>query len=101
VGPELEGKELETFAVGQFETEEAEKSRRTPDVMDELAKGKTPERQKDTVYPLLRRAEITLSKQETETYKETVKESSTPESCPQDVMDAADEDFGREPLVKK
>jgi hypothetical protein len=96
------GKALAETAVEAFKTEEAEEGRRTPDVMEELEKRKTPERQTDTVYPLLRRAEIDVSKAGTEKYQETVPETNKPlESCPPDVLRAAEADFEREPAVKE
>jgi len=101
-GKELKGKELAETAVEAFKTEEAEERGRTPEVKEELEKRKTPERQTDTVYPLLRRAEIDLSKAGTETYKETVPETNKPlEGCPADVLRAAEGDFEQEPPVQK
>jgi Domain of unknown function (DUF4157) len=99
--PELVGKPLAEYSVHEFETMTAEEPRRTPDVMAELAKRKAPERQTGTVWPLLRRAEIVVSKPGTEIRMETVPESATVMDCPAEVSKAAAEAFDREAPVKK
>lgn len=88
---ELKGKELAESSVKAFETEPAEQERRTPDVMKELEKKKTPERQTDTVWPLLRRAEIDLIRVDTD--EKTVPESITPVACPVEVIKAVADAF--------
>lgn len=101
-GAELKGRELAQSSVQAFETEPAEEPRRTRDVMEELGKGKTPQRQVDTVWPLLRRAEIDVSKQATETRTETVPESAVHmEECPAEVIRAVADDFDRQPAATK
>jgi hypothetical protein len=101
-GAELNGKALAEQAVEEFKTEEGEEPRRTPEVMEELERKKTPERQTDTVYPLLRRAEIEVSKASTKKVPETVAEAYRPlASCPAEVSRAAEEDFERATAVKK
>lgn len=98
---ELKGRKLAEASVGAFETEPAEESRRTPDVMAELERRKTPERQTDTVWPLLRRAEVVVSKPGTQTRMVTLPESTTPMGkCPPEVIRAVADDFDREPAVK-
>lgn len=99
---ELKGRELAETSVRAFEEAPAEESRRTPDVMEELERRKTPERQTDTVWPLLRRAEVVVSKQGTQTVRVTIPESATPMGkCPPEVIRAVADDFDREPAVKK
>lgn len=95
---EVEGKALAEHAVEQFKTEAPEERHRTPEVLEELEKRKkSPERQaKDVVYPLLRRAEITLTKQEEEKYEVKVPAGSQKqESCRSEVLEAVEEDFER------
>ncbi len=101
-GTELKGRALAEASVGEFEKEPAEEPRRTPDVMEELERRKTPERQTDTVWPLLRRAEIVVSKPDTEIRTVTVPESATTMGkCPPEVIRAVADYFDREPTVKK
>jgi hypothetical protein len=96
-GPELVGKPLAEESVKEFEERPEEEPRRTADVMAELEKRKTPERQIDSVYPLLRRAEIVASKPDVETRQVKVPESSQPiEKCPADVISAVADDFDQE-----
>ncbi len=99
--PEFVGKPLAEFSVHEFEAMAAEESRRTPDVMEELARRRAPERQTGTVWPLLRRAEIVVSKPGTEIRMETVPESATHMECPAEVSKAAADEFDREAPVKK
>jgi hypothetical protein len=101
---EVEGKALAEHAVEQFKEkkedpkQDREARHRTPEVLEELEKRKkSPERQaKDVVYPLLRRAEITLTKQEEEEYEVKIPASSQKqESCRPEVVDAVENDFER------
>lgn len=60
-GKEVEGKLLAQHAVEQFKTSDAEASHRTPELLERMGKMSSSQ-QRDTVYPLLRRATITLEK---------------------------------------
>jgi hypothetical protein len=102
-GRELKGRPLATSAVGKFGAEGAEERHRTPEVTEELEKRKkSPERQTDVVYPLLRRAEIEMSKQVTEMKTVQVGPSERQlATCPSDVLQAAEEDFERTSPVKR
>jgi hypothetical protein len=97
-GPELVDKALAEESVRAFEQRPEEAERRTPDVMEELEKRKTPERQKDTVYPLLRRAEIVVSNPTGKTIKVKVPESQPApvEKCPTEVVGAVADDFDQD-----
>ena len=97
-GPELVDKALAEESVRAFEQRPDEAERRTPDVMEELEKRKTPERQKDTVYPLLRRAEIVVSNPTGKTIKVKVPESQPApvEKCPTEVVGAVADDFDQD-----
>ena len=96
-GEELVGKDLSEGSVEGFRESPGEEPRRTQDVMEELKKRKTPERQTDTVYPLLRRVDIDISKADVETRQVTVPESREPaQECPADVIRAVADDFDQE-----
>ena len=99
-GRELVGRELAVASVKGFQESDVERSRRTPEVEKEIAAGKTPERQTDTVWPLLRRAEIIVSKQVPGDPKH-VPEQSAPVDCPPAVRSAAADDFTRKQPEKK
>ena len=53
---EGKGTELETHAVGEFETQEAEERHRTPELEKAIKRQRTPADKAQLVYPLLRRA---------------------------------------------
>jgi hypothetical protein len=100
-GTETQGKEVARVAVGRFKTEPAEESRRTPEVMEQLERARTPERQKDVALPQLRRAEITLTGEEPESYIHTEPERyDPPTKCSEDVLAAAKEAFEGIPGLK-
>jgi hypothetical protein len=63
-GEELEGTPLIREVAPEFLRSEQEASRRTPELEQQIAEG-TPRQQASLIYPLLRRAEITFTRQET------------------------------------
>lgn len=102
ISHEVEGAPLAEHAVGEFLTHPAEEPHRTPETTARLeAPGTTAAQKADLVYPLLRRAEITLTRRRMETrtrhIEASVETSST--TCPETVIDqafpAATEGLGR------
>src|SRR5262249_4971088 len=91
---EVEGEPLAEHAVDEFKTQKAEERHRTPELLKELDKRRTATAKAEKVYPLLRRAVITLAKTvtEQEKYTEIVPETTKPEKvdCPEDVKAAAE-----------
>jgi hypothetical protein len=78
-GRELEGTPLATQATPRFLESEEEAPRRTPELEEQLRRS-TPRQQASLIYPLLRRATITLTKQR------VVPAHDQPlDSCPADV----------------
>src|SRR5262245_40784061 len=101
-GKELVGKPLAEHAVEEFEERPEERSRRTPEVMEELEQRRTPEARTDTVYPLLRRAKIVVSGTEMRKEEVTVPESPPVASaCPPEVIRAVTDDFDKATAVKE
>lgn len=93
---EVEGRPQAEHAVEQFKTDPDEERHRTPEAEEELKKReKSPERQaKDVVYPVLRRAEITLRKEVETPYREAVPaERQKTEDCTTEVIKAVEADF--------
>lgn len=92
---EVEGRELAEHAVGEFQKNPDEEGRLTDEERETLKKREgSPEKQAELVYPLLRRAEISLQKEIQQEYQVTVPASSVKlDSCPREVLEAADEDF--------
>jgi hypothetical protein len=94
---EVEGQELATHAVGEFLTQPAEERHRTPELTEELARRRTPQGRAALVYPLLRRAVITLTRTVSaeEQYTETIPAHTESESvtCPDEVKRAAISSF--------
>lgn len=93
---EVEGRPLAEHAVQQFGEDPDETRHRTPENEEELKKReKSPEKQaQDMVYPLLRRAEIALSKEEEESYQANIPAGEQKsQSCPIDVLRAVEDDF--------
>jgi hypothetical protein len=90
---EVEGTPLAEAAVGDFmaSPDEAEAGRRTPEVEQAVAKKKTPAGKAGVVYPLLRRAVITLERHRMAAGKKHVDASvqTDPSACPDDVVEAA------------
>lgn len=93
-GKELEGKKLAEFAVAEFrKNEESELSDKEK---EKLGKSSGAMAQAEIVYPLLRRAKITLQRGPVPTrtnihYPATVRTSTV--DCPRDVLEAAKHEF--------
>ena len=89
---EVEGAPLAEHAAGEFLTQPAEERHRTPAITERLtAPGTTPQQKADLVYPLLRRAEITLEHTRTENRTKHIEgrtETGETKSCPPNVSDA-------------
>ncbi len=86
---EVEGAPLAEHAAAEFLSQPAEESHRTPEIEARLRDpSTTPAERADLVYPLLRRAEITLvrSRTGTRTREEPARTESTPSSCPPEVI---------------
>ena len=100
---EVEGRPQAEHAVEQFKTDPDEERHRTPETEEELKKReKSPEKQaKDVVYPLLRRAEITLRKDVETPFREAVPaERQKTEECTTEVIKAVEADFEKsQPLA--
>ena len=97
-GPkEVEGKELEEHAVGEFLEKPEEERHRTPELVEELGKTKSSKKKAEKVYPLLRRAVLTLQKtvQVEEKYTEEIPEHTEEKAveCPEDALDQAISNF--------
>lgn len=99
-GRESKGNALDKAAVGSFLSEDEattkrESRHRTPELEKKLQAQKgSPQKQAELVYPLLRRAEIDLTKQETESYQVTIPAEWRPlASCPAEVMQAFEGSF--------
>lgn len=88
---EVEGTPLAEAAVGDFLSSPVEAGRRTPDLEHAIDKKKTPAGKAGLVYPLLRRAVITLERHRVEDGKKHVNASvqTDPSGCPDDVVEAA------------
>jgi hypothetical protein len=87
---EVEGAPLAEHAATEFETQPAEERHRTPERQARLEAPATTSAQKaDIVYPLLRRAEITLVRSRTETVlrEEPARVETSDTTCPTDVID--------------
>jgi hypothetical protein len=87
---EVEGAPLAEHAAGEFLTQPAEEPHRTPEMTATLeAPGTTTQQKADLVYPLLRRAEITLTRNRTETRTRHIEPSveRTSTTCPEAVID--------------
>jgi hypothetical protein len=101
---EGKGTELETHTVGEFETQEAEERHRTPELEKAIKRQRTPADKAQLVYPLLRRAVITLTHayEVEEPYEETVPEHDADKDvpCPPEVREAAENDFQVQDIVK-
>jgi hypothetical protein len=101
---EVEGDELATHAVGEFETQAAEERHRTPELEAQLAKRRTPGGKAALVYPLLRRAVVTLTRTRSVEEEYTVDIPAHPESrevtCPEEVRDAAVRNFQLADAIK-
>ncbi|WP_257670960.1 eCIS core domain-containing protein, partial [Parapedobacter tibetensis] len=89
-GREVEGRPLAQHAVDQFRTSAAESSHRTEELSQQM-EGMSLEQQRDAVYPLLRRATITLEKSGMRNERVTLEESAgyRSVSCPRAVEAAA------------
>jgi hypothetical protein len=101
---EVEGRDLAEHAAPEFQKDSAEMGRLTPAERKKLqAASGSPERQTDTIYPLLRRAEISLARETWEPYKELVPAKSEKlNTCLPEVKEAAEESFERlKPIVKQ
>lgn len=97
-GREAAGRPLALSAVGSFLSEEnegREGRHRTPELEQQLeARRSSPQRQAELVYPLLRRAEISLTREETESYQVTIPADwRRLESCPAEVEQAVEDSF--------
>lgn len=88
---EVEGAPLAEAAVGDFQAAPAEERHRTPELEKSLAQQRTPAAKARLVYPLLRRAVVTLTRQRVESRTKHVEASVETEAagCPQDVIEAA------------
>lgn len=97
-GQEVEGRALAEHAVGEFETQPAEaRHRDDPAVAAALQRRTTPEGKAEVVYPLLRRAVVTLTKTVTEQQQYEVdipgRTEFGPGDCPEIVLEAARSGF--------
>jgi len=88
---EVEGRELASHATAEFLTQPEEEPHRTPELVEQIEKATTPERQADLVYPLLRRAQVTIVRTRTEKYMEKIPGRTETETirCPEDVVERA------------
>jgi hypothetical protein len=87
---EVEGAPLAEHSSERFLADEAEESHRTPAIQARLNDpSTTPAERADIVYPLLRRAEISLVRSRTEprTQPGPSRTETTPSSCPPEVID--------------
>jgi len=89
-GREIEGRQLAQHAVDQFKTSADESAHRTEELLEQM-ETMSPEQQRDTVYPLLRRATITLEKSGMRDEQITLEEPAGYRrvGCPQAVETAA------------
>jgi hypothetical protein len=100
-GDEVEGAEQADFAAAEFLRDEREASHRTEELTRDLGRARTPQARADLVYPLLRRAEVRLtrSRQEQVTRTETIPAQTTYRDlmgrCPDDIVQAAFRDARR------
>lgn len=96
-GREVEGNELAANAVEEFRNQPAEARHRTPELEADLERRRTPQRQAAVVYPLLRRAVLTLTRtrEVEEQYTVDIPAHTTSEAteCPTEVRDAAVSNF--------
>ncbi len=93
---EVEGRPLAQHAVGEFQTNTEEARHRTPALQAALQRARTPRAQAALVYPLLRRAVVTVRKHSTITvpYEEVRPAGYRSISrCPRDVLRAARNSF--------
>lgn len=95
-GKEVKGTPLAKASVGSFlseENKEREARHRTPELEKKLeARKNSPQKQAELVYPLLRRAEINLTRQETEKYQETIEGKwQSKDPCPTNVVRAVED----------
>ncbi len=95
-GKEAKGTPLAKAAVGSFlseENDDREARHRTPELKKKLeARKHSPQKQAELVYPLLRRTEISLVRQETEKYQVTIPARWQPiKSCPNKVKGAVED----------
>ncbi|MFN0148080.1 MAG: hypothetical protein ACKVT1_16365, partial [Dehalococcoidia bacterium] len=103
--PEAKGKKLAQHVVGEFskvpDAGPDPEGVHRGDVAEEVEKRKgSAERQADAIYPLLRRAEVSLAKTVMEPYKVTVPDKWEPEVCLSEARAAAAEDFAKAPFPK-
>jgi len=93
-GREIEGRRLAQHAVDQFKTSADESAHRTEELLEQM-ESMSLEQQRDTVYPLLRRATITLEKSGMRDEQVTLEEPAGYRSvgCPQAVETAARRQF--------
>ena len=89
-GKEVEGRELARHAVGEFKTAESESLHRDQKLLKRMEKMSLSE-QRDEVYPLLRRATVTLVKSgmRKEEHTITLPGGYRKVSCPREVENAA------------
>jgi Domain of unknown function (DUF4157) len=92
---EARGRELATHAVGEFRAQPEEERHRTPALEQALQQARTPEQQADLIYPLLRRAVITLTREvtEQERYQARIPAGYQSVACPPEVLEAARNGF--------
>lgn len=90
-GQEVTGRPLQEHAVSEFLTSPEEERHRTEVLVEQIARARTPEQQAALVYPLLRRAEITLEKTTTVQvpYVHVTPGGYSSTSCPADVVNEA------------
>lgn len=89
-GREIEGRRLAQHAVDQFKTSDAESAHRTEELLEQM-ESMSLAQQRDTVYPLLRRATITLEKSGMRNEPVTLEEPAGYHrvGCPREVETAA------------
>jgi hypothetical protein len=96
-GREVEGDELAANAVEEFRNQPAEARHRTPELEADIERRRSPRQKAALVYPLLRRAVLTLTRtrEVEEQYTVDIPAHTTSEAteCPTEVRDAAVSNF--------
>jgi hypothetical protein len=88
---EVEGAPLAEHATDEFLKNPDEQRHRSPELEQQLSDSRSPQKHAEQVYPLLRRAVITLVRTRSETYTEHIPGSVQSEvtACPADVIERA------------
>jgi hypothetical protein len=104
-GREVEGDELAANAVEEFRNQPAEARHRTPELEADLERRRSPRQKAALVYPLLRRAVLTLTRtrEVEEQYTVDIPAHTTSEAteCPTEVRQEAVADFRRSDALRR